>query len=470
MTGKIKKYLPETHPHLLEQWDWEKNEISPDEVTYGSHKKVWWRCKEESCKEGWRVSVNNKTSSKIRLGCPFCYGRHVSDRNRLFKVFPNLEQEWDITKNGSLHPDNVSYGSHKKVWWKCKRCRCSWRTRANDRTSGSFNGCPACSNKVVTETNNLKYKYPDLVKDWNSERNIIGPTEVVPGSNKKVWWKCRKSGCRYEWCTVVISRTKKRPTGCPACSGQVVTDKNRLSIIKPDLLLEWDYSKNTILPRKVSFSTTRAVWWICKDCEYGWEAQVSNRSNDSGCPSCSNRVVTKDNNLVAMFLEISKEWDQVKNKGLKPNKVVSGSHKKAWWRCKTCGNSWKCCIKDRTNKGSSCPKCSGGAVSKVSQKWLDNLDIKIREYYIKSLGFRVDGFDPKTHTVYEFLGDYWHGNPEKYSAEEINPTNKKSFGKLYQETQDRVKLLEKAGYNVVYIWENDFNREVNNGNVSTKHR
>lgn len=100
-----------------------------------------------------------------------------------------------------------------------------------------------------------------------------------------------------------------------------------------------------------------------------------------------------------------------------------------------------------------------GPLSNISQVWLDYLGVptELREYTIKELSIRVDGFDPKTNTVYEFLGDYWHGNPKIYSTEEVNPTSKKSFGQLHRETFHRFRLLEDAGYSVIYIWENDFN-------------
>ncbi|MCK5019701.1 MAG: hypothetical protein KAS32_21765 [Candidatus Peribacteraceae bacterium] len=111
-------------------------------------------------------------------------------------------------------------------------------------------------------------------------------------------------------------------------------------------------------------------------------------------------------------------------------------------------------------KGQDCAKC-GINVSKVSQEWLDSLNTSAleREYYVKDLKIRVDGFDPTTNTVYEFLGDYWHGNPEVYCREDINLRNKKSFGHLYKKTFDRLRLLEKAGYKIIYIWEKDYKAE-----------
>jgi hypothetical protein len=69
--SKERKVLPETHPHLLAEWDFEKNEVRPGEVTAGSHKKVWWICSKNP-EHGWEASPNNRTSPANKNGCPFC--------------------------------------------------------------------------------------------------------------------------------------------------------------------------------------------------------------------------------------------------------------------------------------------------------------------------------------------------------------------------------------------------------------
>jgi len=83
--------------------------------------------------------------------------------------------------------------------------------------------------------------------------------------------------------------------------------------------------------------------------------------------------------------------------------------------------------------------------------------VKNREVLLPELGIRVDGFDPKTNTVYEFLGDYWHGNPNVYYAHNYHPVRKVSFGQLFDETVERFFLLRRSGYNLNVIWEGDFN-------------
>lgn len=111
--------------------------------------------------------------------------------------------------------------------------------------------------------------------------------------------------------------------------------------------------------------------------------------------------------------------------------------------------------------GRGCPKCSS-SISKLEIKWLESLGvpdtkenrqvkIQIGEKYIK-----VDGYIPETNTIYEFWGDYWHGNPDIFSPDDMNTRNKKTFGKLYEETQRKRKLIIAAGFNLVEIWENEF--------------
>lgn len=114
--------------------------------------------------------------------------------------------------------------------------------------------------------------------------------------------------------------------------------------------------------------------------------------------------------------------------------------------------------------GNGCPKCSD-TISKPERLWLQSLNIP-HEYHHKSLlvngkRFSVDAFDPTINTVYEFYGDYWHGNPQIFGAHEINKRNKRSFGELYDQTIKRQKLLEDAGFRVICIWEKDW-KEANN--------
>ena len=71
--------------------------------------------------------------------------------------------------------------------------------------------------------------------------------------------------------------------------------------------------------------------------------------------------------------------------------------------------------------------------------------------------FNLDAYDPTTNTVYEFFGNYWHGNPDVFAADTANSTVGITHGELYARALDKIWTLEKAGYNVVHIWEHDWN-------------
>lgn len=110
-------------------------------------------------------------------------------------------------------------------------------------------------------------------------------------------------------------------------------------------------------------------------------------------------------------------------------------------------------------EGKGCPACAK-IISKPEIAWLNSFNIfleKQKSIVIDNKLFKVDGLDPITNTVYEFYGDFWHGNPSKYSPQDINNANKKTFGELYQNTINKENILKLAGYEIISIWENDWN-------------
>jgi|ERR1035437_90571 hypothetical protein len=112
-----------------------------------------------------------------------------------------------------------------------------------------------------------------------------------------------------------------------------------------------------------------------------------------------------------------------------------------------------------------CPDCVlSGHHSKFEKTWLDLYKIPkcYRNYSLylnDNIGkgyLYVDGYNPEEKTVYEFYGDYWHGNPKKYNKDKTNPNSKKTFGELYEMTIARENRIKQCGYNLITIWEKDF--------------
>lgn len=110
--------------------------------------------------------------------------------------------------------------------------------------------------------------------------------------------------------------------------------------------------------------------------------------------------------------------------------------------------------------GNGCKKCYG-SISKKASKWLDQFKNIKREEYIKigEKTYIVDGINLKNGIVYEFWGDFWHGNPKIYDPNDINLVTKTTFGDLYNKTIKKIKDLKEAGFTVVSIWECEWDIE-----------
>lgn len=125
--------------------------------------------------------------------------------------------------------------------------------------------------------------------------------------------------------------------------------------------------------------------------------------------------------------------------------------------CTVCGTQWKARIWDVCNREQGCQNCASKVASKAGNKWLDSLGITIREYKIPGTNYAVDGYDPQSNTVYEFLGDFWHGNLNTYDPDQLHPKRGVSFEELFIQTTKRLEEIHDRGYQVMYIWESDWN-------------
>jgi len=74
----------------------------------------------------------------------------VTKSNCISTINPSLCKEWDYEKNGEIYPNNFSYGSKKKVWWKCNKCDFEWQATVSNR-SYHGNGCPRCQKVVIDD-------------------------------------------------------------------------------------------------------------------------------------------------------------------------------------------------------------------------------------------------------------------------------------------------------------------------------
>lgn len=214
---KRNKSLAEEYPEIACEWDYEKNSpLIPEHFAPHSNEKVGWICKK--CGHKWDAAIGDRTRLKA-TGCPNCSRKNgaqkhvkttINEKGSFANCYPVLLEEWDFDKNLNISPEEITAGTGKKAWWKCKTCGYEWYSSVSHRVNGR--GCPYCNHRVVIAgKNDLATLRPELLKDWDYEKNTIDPTTVSIGSGKKAYWKC--SACGHEWSAVIASRAKG--VGCP---------------------------------------------------------------------------------------------------------------------------------------------------------------------------------------------------------------------------------------------------------------
>ena len=337
-----------------------------------------------------------------------------------YVINSKLINEWHWEKNNNLgiYPDKITLGSEKGAWWVCKNGH-EWFTRVVNRGRG--NNCPYCSNqRVLVGYNDLETTYPDLVKEWNDDKNgDLLPNMITAGSNKKVWWICKYG---HEWNAVIHTRTTGG-CGCPQCAKEFKTSEQEMRVYYyihkyfPDAISGFTdkqsgiYELDIYIPNlQVGVEYDGAKWHqdINRDLRKDIVCEKNNikllRIRESDCPkyesSCTfinlenksesvlseaiinilllldveapdvnfNRDIAdieclrhhkiQNNSLAMLYPDIAVEWHPTKNGNLTPENVTYSSDKKVWWQCLKCNNEWVTMVSTRTRAdGCGCPSC-----------------------------------------------------------------------------------------------------------------
>ena len=392
--------LASVHPELISEWSEKNLPLTPDKITFGSNKRVWWI---GACGHEWETSVKARSKGEK---CPICSGARVIEGiNDLATLKPLLAQEW--SEKNELKPTEVSVASHKKIIWKCKHGH-EWEASVKSRTVNGT-GCPYCShNKVLAGFNDLASQYPDIAAEW-SDRNLpLLPTMVTAFANSKAWWKCKD--CGNEWHTLISTRSGG--SRCPYCSGYTLLKGfNDLATTHPDLAAEWAERNYPLMPDEVNAKSRRNVWWKCKTCGNEWKSVINARVKGTVCPVCADRAVLVGyNDLATTDRKLLAEWDYEKN-SLLPAQVSRRSMKSVWWKC-SLGHSWKAKINERTIIGEKCTVCEkeyrsvfpGLAVA----YYANQKGLKVQLGSDKLLGIPLETYIPSEKLAIEFTNGSEH--------------------------------------------------------------
>jgi len=290
-------------------------------------------------------------------------------------------------------------------------------------------------------------------------------------------------GNKYDYSnTIYTAATQPIIIGCPT-HGDFLTTPNKHSSQKIGCLRcsKKERLNNNVIDERMELGN-KPTWrigkyinrhtkieWGCKLCDNIWMAApkdvVPNENREgTDCPQCKQqkwkdkrklhnedidaRLLVQERSIIRLDNHINMNTPML-------------------WKCLKCNKEWSTTSSKILLSGTDCPHCCAKGYSHMSIKWLESImqknNIFIQhaknggEYVIPSTRFRADGYCKENNTVYEFYGDYYHGNLNKFEpAQQCHPYNEQTAQELYNTTTLREQIIANLGYNLVTIWESDY--------------
>lgn len=380
----------------------------------------------------WQAPVRHFKS----IGCKKCVAQ-----NKLNNVLPSILKKYNNVPGDLYDYSKVKYlGSSNDIEVICKTHGSFW---INPTYHYKY-GCSKCLKDSLLNSRNSKFILDAKIIHGNLydySQSYLNP------NNYNINIMCRKHGL---FSLRIYDHLKGR--GCNRCSYLTPNWKkyNTTEFINSARLAhgnKYDYSKSKYSGSKVDLII------ICKIHGEFLQKPEVHVNMGCGCPSCGGKLpITEDNFIVKCNSLHGNKYDYSNLNYISFKDYV-------YITCPTHGK-----FKQLANKhyyGSGCLKCSGN-ISKSETEWLDYMNVpnshENRNLYLRFDGkkYNVDGL--VGDTVYEFYGDYWHGNPRKYNPLDLNKRSKTTFGDLYYQTILRKEEIIAQGYKFFYIWESDWKK------------
>lgn len=121
----------------ISEWDYEKNEIQPNEISYKSKKKVWWKCREN---HSYKLGIDRKIKSQYSM-CPECKTNF-----------------WDYEKNNNSMENMYEKDKTKAYWWKCEKNHSFYGIQCDEVY------CPVCLREAPFDA--LTEEIPDILEQF----------------------------------------------------------------------------------------------------------------------------------------------------------------------------------------------------------------------------------------------------------------------------------------------------------------
>ncbi|MBI95829.1 DUF723 domain-containing protein [bacterium] len=377
-------------------------------------------------------------------GCPNC-GVITSHINSFYSTKEFIEKAVNIHGN-TYDYSKVEYkNSNEKVIIVCKE-HGEFLQIPSSHLCGK--GCKKCSGNYKYTTQEFIEKAEKIYGDKYDYSEV-----EYKNANEKVIFICKEHG---EFLMTPHSHISGQ--GCPKCG---IESRRKKKTFTTQEFIEkskkihgdkYDYSK-------VEYkNSNEKVIIVCK--KHGEFLQIPiDHSTGHGCQKCGGnyRYTTEDFIEKAVKIHGDKyDYSRVEYKNIKSKiKII----------CKIHGEFLQ--TPHEHLSGCGCSRCCNTGHSKMQINWLNFISLYYGiyiqhaendgEYSIPGSRYKADGYCLENNTIYEFHGDYWHGNPLLYNQERVTYFGE-TFGALYEKTKNKENYIEENGYNIKVMWESDWKK------------
>ena len=190
-------------PWAVLNWDYDKNDKTPDQVGHCSRFKFWFNCPD--CRHSFDAQMANITLGRR---CPYCCVPckkfcpaetncdHCISRSAFSVQY--ARDNWNLEKN-KIDPREVARSSNLMFEFKCSDCSHLFESPMNRIAAGGM--CPYCcpnASKFCPAEAGCNhcigrsvYRIPYARDNWDLEKNQIDPREVPHASDAYYWFKCQ---------------------------------------------------------------------------------------------------------------------------------------------------------------------------------------------------------------------------------------------------------------------------------------
>lgn len=370
--------LKTLYPELAIEFDIEMNNITPDLISPKDTKTYWWKCgnNHPSFPQSVEHRVNRKTV------CPYCSGRKViAGKTDLETLYPEIASEWDYEKNAGVNPDSISAYSYNSYYWICPKGH-SYKKKVIKRTKyHSTIDCPKCVKAHSTSFPEqaifyyAKKCFPDAINRYKDpfengmELDVYIPmyrlgieydgaafhnNEEQHNRERKKYLKCQELG-------ISLVRIKETQDTWNDTSDEIFYIKKRLKDDELASFLSFLFSKIFAFS-KYTFKSNDATESFLNH-TYGFPTDF-NISRDRA--EILEYLIDVEHSFGKEYPELAENWSKEKNGNLTPYMFTSGSNYQAYWKCASCGNTWKSTIASIVSRNAkTCRTCSMKANGKT---------------------------------------------------------------------------------------------------------